>query len=144
MENYIHLSPESEVTLFPDESIVYASFWERFAAALIDGLILAIPNLLLEYSLGIPGTLLSLVMVWLYAAIQESGEAQATIGKKVMGIKVQSENGDRLSFGQATGRHFAKWISCIILLIGYFMMLWDERKQTLHDKIASALIIKKY
>ena len=142
MENYIHLSPESEVTLFLNEPVVYASFWQRFAAALIDGLILMIPNFLLQYLTGTAGLILSLVMVWLYCALQESGANQATIGKKSMGLKVTTEDGERLSFGQATGRHFGKWISGILLLIGYFMMLWDERKQTLHDKMAGALIVK--
>jgi len=143
MESYVHLSPESGVTFFPDEPIVYAGFWERFAAGIIDGLILAIPNLLFQYTLGPAGTFLSLVMIWLYAAIQESGSAQSTIGKKIVGIRVQGENGERLSFGQATGRHFGKWISTLILFVGFLMMLWDENKQTLHDKMAGAFIVKK-
>lgn len=143
MEHYAHLAPESEVILFPDDPIIYAGFWERFAAAFIDGLILLIPNLFLKYVIpGPPGAILSILAAWLYAAIQESGSAQTTIGKKAMGIKVMSADGQRLSFGQASGRHFGKWISCIILLIGFFMMLWDDKRQTLHDKMADALVVK--
>lgn len=139
----MHLAPESGVVLFPDETLEYAGFWERFAAGILEGLILIIPNFFLQYLAGTTGTVLNIVMVWLYSALQESGPAQATIGKKAMGIRVISEEGERLSFGQATGRHFGKWISALILLIGYFMMLWDEKKQTLHDKIADALVVKK-
>ena len=77
------------------------------------------------------------------SALLESGAKQATLGKRAMGIKVTDVNGNRISFGQATGRHFGKWISSIILLIGYLMMLWDERKQTLHDKMAGTLVVKR-
>ena len=143
MESYMHLSPESEVTLFRDEPLVYASFGERLAAAIIDGLILMVPNFLLQYLAGTGGIVLSLVMGWLYYALMESGTNQATIGKKAMGLKVISENNERLSFGQATGRHFGKIISSIILFIGYLMMLWDAKKQTLHDKMATAFVVKR-
>jgi uncharacterized RDD family membrane protein YckC len=33
-------------------------------------------------------------------------------------------------------------VSAIILLIGYLMMLWDDRKQTLHDKMAATLVLR--
>jgi uncharacterized RDD family membrane protein YckC len=81
-------------------------------------------------------------MGWLYSALQESGPAQATIGKKALGLKVATLSGDRISFGQATGRFFGKYVSAIILLIGYLMMLWDDRKQTLHDKMAATLVLR--
>ena len=67
----------------------------------------------------------------------------ATIGKKAMRIKVTDLAGNRISFGQATGRHFGKILSAIILLFGYFMMLWDDKSQTLHDKIAGTLVIQE-
>ena len=129
--------------LFAQPAVVYAGFWERFAAVILDGLILLIPNLLLKYSLGPYSLLVTLIVSWLYAALQESGVSQATIGKKAVGIKVTSTEGERISFAQATGRHFGKYISAIILFIGYLMMLWDERRQTLHDKMAGTLIVKQ-
>jgi uncharacterized RDD family membrane protein YckC len=143
MQNYSYANPQPETLLFPDEPIVFAGFWERFAASLIDGLILIIPNLFLQYIAGSTGILLTIVVAWLYAALQESGPSQATIGKKAMGIKVMTVDGNPLNFGQATGRHFGKLISSLILGIGYFMMLWDNNKQTLHDKMAGALVVKK-
>ena len=76
------------------------------------------------------------------SALQESGPNQATLGKKALGLKVTSLTGDRISFGQATGRFFGKYVSAIILFIGYLMMIWDDRKQTLHDKMAGTLVVK--
>ena len=135
--------PNSTTTdLFIDDPVVYATFWQRFAAVIVDGLILMIPNYLI--SSFIPewtGSLLTIIMYWLYDAIQESGPVQATIGKKVLGLKVTTTEGYRISFGQATIRCFGKFISTIILLIGYLMMLWDEKNQTLHDKMAGPLIV---
>ena len=146
MDYQQHTTGSSETTdLFPAEPLVYGSFGERFGAALLDGLILIIPNYLLTFLLGREwGFVSGLLMSWLYAAVQESGPNQATIGKKSVGLKVVNMEGQPVSFAQATGRHFGKYISSIILLIGYFMMLWDEKKQTLHDKMAGTLIIKRY
>lgn len=129
--------------LFLEEPVIYGGFWERFGAIFLDGLILLIPNYALTYLLpDVSGTILSVLMYWLYSALQESGPGQATIGKKALGLKVTSTAGERISFGQATGRHFGQIISALILLIGYFMMLWDDKRQTLHDKMANTLVVK--
>ncbi len=71
----------------------------------------------------------------------ESGGRQATVGKMAMRIKVTDLYGQRISFLNATGRYFGKIISGAILLIGYFMMLWDDKNQTLHDRMAGTLVI---
>ena len=42
----------------------------------------------------------------------------------------------------ATGRHFGKLLSALIILIGYLIMIWDEKKQTLHDKMADTPVVK--
>jgi uncharacterized RDD family membrane protein YckC len=129
--------------LFPQTVTVYGTFWERFGAALLDGIILAVPNFILQYMIGdTGGSLVSIFLGWLYFAILESGEGQATLGKKALGLKVTDLNGGRISFGQATGRFFGKYLSMLILFIGYLMMLWDDRKQTLHDKMAGTLVVK--
>lgn len=143
METMYSAAETTTTDLFLEEPVVHGTFWERFAAAIIDGLILIIPNYALQYAFGTVGSVLSILLPWLYSAYMESGTNQATIGKKAMGLKVTTVDGHRLSFGQATARHFGKFISAIILLIGYFMMLWDEKKQTLHDKMAGALVVKR-
>ena len=141
-QNYPSNEPTTD--LFASEPIVYAGFWERFGAAFIDGIVLLIPNIFFSFALG-PGIgdVLSLVTGWLYFALQESGNAQATVGKKAVGLKVVNSEGQKISFGQASGRHFGKIISTLILFVGYLMMLWDEKRQTLHDKMADTYVVKR-
>ena len=72
--------------LFTEDRPIYGGFWERFGAAFIDGIILLIPNLLLTYMMpGLGGSLISLIIGWLYSAVMESGEGQATFGKRAPG-----------------------------------------------------------
>lgn len=84
----------------------------------------------------------SMVIHWLYFALQESSSAQATLGKRAVGIKVTNLEGQRIGFGQATGRFFGKIISGLTLLIGYMMASFTERKQALHDMIAGTLVVR--
>jgi uncharacterized RDD family membrane protein YckC len=58
----------------------------------------------------------------------------------IFGLKVTDLNGQRISFERATGRHFAKWLSSLILFIGYIMAGFSERKQALHDLLAGTLV----
>jgi len=140
-QNYSSPPPSSD--LFPQEIIVYGSFGERFAAALLDGFILIIPTYALQAIFGeISGSVVSILVNWLYSALLESGENQATIGKRALGLKVTDMNGHRISFANASGRFFGKYISAFIIFIGYLMMLWDDKKQTLHDKMAGTLVVK--
>jgi uncharacterized RDD family membrane protein YckC len=73
----------------------------------------------------------------------ESSPLQATIGKLAVGLRVTDLQGQRISFGRATGRFFAKWLSGAILLIGYLMAGFTEKKQALHDRIAGCLVLWK-
>jgi len=82
------------------------------------------------------------VIQWLYFAVMESSKHQGTLGKLALGIKVTDMNGDRISFGRATGRYFGKIISGMIIYIGYIMAGLTEKKQALHDMMASCLVIK--
>jgi len=86
--------------------------------------------------------LLTTLVYWLYFAYQESGMHQATIGKRVMNIKVTDLNGNRISFGRASGRFFGKILSRMIMWIGFIMAAFTEKKQALHDIIAETLVIE--
>lgn len=89
-------------------------------------------------------TTVSLVVTWLYHALLESSEWQATVGKKLLGLVVTDMAGQRVSFGRSTGRHFAKIITNMVpLLIGYFMAAFTEKKQALHDMIAGCLVLRR-
>lgn len=86
----------------------------------------------------------SLVVKWLYYAYLESGEKQATWGKQVLGLYVTDLSGNRASFGRASGRFFAKIITGLIpLWIGFIMAGFTERRQALHDMIASCLVLRR-
>jgi len=84
---------------------------------------------------------IAIILQWLYYALMESSSKQATLGKMAIGIKVVDLNGNRITFGRATGRYFGKILSGLILNIGYIMAGFTERKQALHDMIASCLVI---
>lgn len=139
-------APQSENRIFN-----YAGFWIRVGAALVDGVILGILNVIISfiylgtYSIYQSDTLLSVVS-WilgiLYYTLMESSERQATLGKMAVGIKVGDAHGNKISFANALGRYFAKIISAIILGIGFLMVAWDDRKQGLHDKIADTYVFE--
>jgi uncharacterized RDD family membrane protein YckC len=80
---------------------------------------------------------------WLYYALMESSGQQGTLGKMALGIKVADMSGNRISFGRATGRYFAKIISSLTLTIGYMMAGFTQQKQALHDIVAGCLVINK-
>ena len=147
------------------QSVEYAGFWLRVVAYIIDSIILWIPSFIISMVLGIgtgmnidpetqnPADIftpayfgsmgINVLIYWLYFALMESSAKQATLGKMALKLKVTDMDGRRIGFGQATGRFFAKIISGIILLIGYIMVAFTERKQGLHDIIAGTLVIKK-
>ena len=148
----------------------YGGFWIRVLALLIDSVIISlvsVPITLLAAGAGIlsivgmgdnpePARVLAVVFSyliifvpltiaigWFYEALSTSGSWQATLGKLAVGLKVTDMAGNRISFGRATGRHFARIISGMIMNIGYIMVAFTDRKQGLHDMIAGTLVMKK-
>ncbi|MFC2133484.1 RDD family protein [Bacteroidota bacterium] len=86
-------------------------------------------------------SILSMIIQWLYFALMESSARKATLGKMALGIIVVDYSGNRITFGQATGRYFGKIISGLIFYIGFIMAGFTEKKQALHDMLASCLVI---
>jgi uncharacterized RDD family membrane protein YckC len=85
----------------------------------------------------------SIVIGWLYFALMESSARQATFGKAMLNLKVTDANGNRLSFGHASGRFFSKIVTGLVPFgIGYIMAGFTAKKQALHDFIASTVVIK--
>ncbi len=91
----------------------------------------------------IPVAIISTAAQWLYFALMESSRHQGTVGKLLLKIKVTDTAGNRINFARATGRYFAKIISGMILMIGYIMAGFTERKQALHDILANCYVIKE-
>lgn len=166
MENTIYEQSKPQV--------VYAGFWWRFLAYIIDDLLigavswifalpilaifgvsmysfkeagmnpddaemLILPIILASSSIG----MIAMVVQWLYFALMESSKHQGTLGKIVLKIKVTDVDGNRISFARATGRYFGKILSGMIMMIGYIMAGFTEKKQALHDMLASCYVIKE-
>jgi len=93
------------------------------------------------FILGFVGVIL--VVSWLYYALSESSSWQATLGKKMLNLKVTDLTGQPISFGRASGRFFARIITKLIPLgIGYMLAGFTEKKQAIHDMIASCLVLR--
>ena len=148
----------------PSVPLLYAGFWLRFVASFLDSLvvfvismgvgIVAVPIVLrFVLSRAVPslgalemapvGLVIGVLAGWLYYSLFESSERRATPGKMAVGIRVSDLAGRRLSFGRATGRSFAKYVSNLTLCIGYVMVAFTDRKQALHDLIAGTIVTRK-
>lgn len=122
----------------------YAGFWMRFGAVIIDAIVVSTGIALISaVSFGAATVPAVFGGAWIYEAWMLSSEWQATLGKRALGIIVTGLDGGRISFARATGRHFAKWISALLLFIGYIMAAFTERKQALHDMMAETLVVNK-
>ncbi|PJJ95758.1 hypothetical protein CO615_03400 [Lysobacteraceae bacterium NML75-0749] len=135
----------------------YADFWKRVVALLIDTVLLGIVGFVIglilglflallgasEVVAGLLGNVLGLIVGWLYFALMESSPYQGTVGKIALGIKVTDLDGNRIGFGRATGRHFSKILSGLILCVGYIMAAFTDKKQGLHDMLANTLVVDK-
>ena len=83
----------------------------------------------------------SIVVGWLYHSFLESSSWQGSVGKKLLGLRVTDMNGQRISFGKATGRYFGKILSAMICLIGFIMAAFTAKQQALHDMLAGTLVV---
>ena len=100
--------------------------------------------IILLYGGIIVATLGAIIADWLYHAWMESGPAEGTFGKQLLGIRVTDLQGRQISFMRATGRHFARiFLSNAVCLIGYFIAAFTEKKQALHDMVASTVVVQK-
>lgn len=143
-----------------DGHIVYAGFWKRVAASIIDNFLLGIVGGviggMLGFAIGMGAglkdspvldvmiNLFSIALGALYFGWMHSSEQQASLGKMAVGIKVVRTSGERISFARGIGRHFATILSAIILGIGYLMAAFTDRKQALHDMICDTLVVDKH
>ena len=146
------------------DNIEYAGFWLRVWAGAIDICIEALGALLLTLVLdivlrrfgrgfgidpwdskvftGVAFILILSVGSWLYCAFAESSSWRATLGKRLLGLQVMTANGGHISFGQATVRHFMKFLSLFCLTIGFMMSGWTKRRQALHDMPCDCLVVR--
>jgi uncharacterized RDD family membrane protein YckC len=148
----------------PQAHPAYAGFWLRAAAYLIDTVMISVtlallgslrpsafiifPNVNAKALAALPqltplGMLLTILIVWLYYALSEASPWQATPGKRALGLYVTDLQGRPITFVRATMRHFAKILSSLTFLGGYIFAGFTEKKQALHDLIASCLVLRR-
>lgn len=82
------------------------------------------------------------VVKLIYGSIAEATQSQATVGKKLLNIKVTSMDGSRVSFGISLVRNFSKILSVIPVFFGYLYSFLNKKNQCWHDIAANSLVIK--
>lgn len=147
-------------------TFLHASLWRRIIAILIDVAILGLlSGLLLQPFIEFLGfrelaatrnhpfgvvvmrtygvwVLVSLLGAWLYFALQESSRHQATVGKRVMGLRVYNTNEERIDFRQASKRFWAKLLSALIVGAGFLMVLSNNERRALHDLLSHTQVLQ--
>jgi uncharacterized RDD family membrane protein YckC len=123
-------------------AVVYAGFWLRAGAFVLDWALLGVVMSALVLVSG-AGVAIGIAVPWLYEALMLSSDAQATVGKKALGIVVTDTLGGRLTFGRASGRHFAKYLSSLFFGLGFIMVAFTEKRQGLHDLLAGSVAIRR-
>jgi uncharacterized RDD family membrane protein YckC len=163
-------APAPPVAYVAAPATPYGGFWIRLLAHLIDHIILGAVAAPLFFIMVLPSIVriaheaeqnqepspemiltivssafvyiaLAFVGQWLYEALLTSSSWQGTIGKRVLRLKVVDEAGNRIGFGRATGRFFAKILSSMFFCIGFIMIGFTERKTGLHDMLAGTRVL---
>lgn len=125
-----------------------ASFGQRLGAYLIDLIVLFAIGFVVGLFFGLTGAsegmmngINFLVGLAYYVYFHGSLSGQ-TVGKKAVKIRVVgADDGAPIGYVRAGLRYVGSILSFFILLLGYFWMLWDDNKQTWHDKIASTIVV---
>ena len=138
-----------------------ASFVQRFAAELVDGLVVGAGGNAVGFVLGfviailmrganedtveaiagLVGGLIGLIGSWLYYALMESGPWGATLGKRLLGLQVTDNDGYAITFAQGSARFFAKILSGLVCGAGYLAMLFNPEKKTWHDQLSGTRVV---
>ena len=137
-----------------------AGFWIRAAAAFVDALIAgALQGIIVFLFAGLLGllqhgfdsdSLLMFCLAWLLSAsisvvyyVYFTAYGGQTPGKMALRIKVVRTDSSPLTLGRAFYREtLCKFVSGIILGIGYLMVAFDEKKQGLHDRMAETYVVR--
>jgi uncharacterized RDD family membrane protein YckC len=133
---------------------VYAGFWLRLAAAIIDSLLLL--AIILPIELAVYGReyldatkliygpvdfivswvfpVVATILFWIYRA--------ATPGKIWLKLRIaDARTGQPPSLQQSIVRYFGYFLSIIPLFLGFLWIAWDPRKQGFHDKLAGTVVL---
>jgi uncharacterized RDD family membrane protein YckC len=146
-----HLAAESTVI---NADVTKAGFFRRFTAFAIDWLTLSIIADIVRFTYRIgsgsdPGMghldvaiVLSTVLFILYFTLL-TGEGGQTLGKMLLGIRVQGIDGSTVGYGRSFIRALGYPLSMFFMtFLGFLWALWDKKNQAWHDKIAGTVVVK--
>ncbi len=119
----------------------YGSFGIRLVGLIIDAVILGVVGGVTGGILGNPGAGIGFLIGLAYiVGLNANG---GTLGKRAVGLRLQSEKtGGDIGYGAALVRYIVAIASGVVLLLGYFWVLWDDRNQTWHDKAAGSVVVR--
>ena len=118
-----------------------ATIGKRFAAMLIDSVLLAIIPGFLLFFLGYWVFLFSLLFGAVYSILLEGSPGNATLGKRAMGIRVVGTHGQGIDYATAFVRYLGKLLSAALFGVGYIMALFSDSNQALHDRLANTYVV---
>lgn len=126
-------------------------FWLRVVATLVDGVILFLPNLLIQRSssivFGMEAAPFAAFGINSFLALIYYGPLQAfmqgTFGKRIVGLALVTENFEQLTLSQAMVRYAMSIVSGVTFGLGYLWVAWDENKQSWHDRVAGTLVLRR-
>ena len=130
-------------TLTPTDT-PYAGFWIRFAAMVVDMVVVAIPTLIIQSLFGslILSYVISCIVPWVYFSLMTYYKA-ATLGKMLMGIRVVSIDQKRLTLKQVLLREIVgKFVSGLLFVFGYIIVAFTSKKQAVHDMLAKTIVVR--
>lgn len=113
-------------------TLQYADFWSRFAAFIIDALILLLPTFAFGGGRLFGGFVVAFVYHWLLIAYWNG----QTVGKRVLNIRITRPDGSPVDPGAAAARSAMRIVSGIPLGLGFLWAAWDADKRTWHDAVA--------
>jgi uncharacterized RDD family membrane protein YckC len=158
------------VALAPEGAPRYAGFWRRVWAALVDGIVAVLlwavfsagyelaaaawlgsrefaPDgrellgALSAISMG--RSVLFAVIAFAYFALAEASPVRATLGKRLLGMRVTKLDGSRVGVVRSVARNLLKGLSAVVLMIGFAMAGFTKRKQALHDLLTRTLVVRR-
>ena len=80
------------------------------------------------------------VLAGAYFTMMESSRYQATLGKRLLGIKVTNANGEPIALPQAIGRFVAASLSWVTMNLGHALAAWTPERRALHDYLAQTRV----
>lgn len=121
------------------QTLVPAPMSKRIWAFLIDGIVLCVVGLMTQFILLY---ILPFLVWFLYKTISEASKAQATPGKRAMGLMVVNLKGQRITLGMSLLRSLIAWASAFSFFLVYFVAFFTPRRQGVHDLVADTMVVE--